>query len=219
MNLSNSRSWLGQSRIRPNAGFLLGGLTITALIAFEMFNYSTTDFALRDLLGSLSFLGIPWSTILAIAFCGIDFAGIARLFLDNGGSEPKETWYLFGAWFLAATMNGMLTWWGVSMAVVNHTVKSTAVIDSNTLIKIIPIFIALMVWTIRVLIIGTISLAGNRMFTIRPRRFNSDSPHPRTNSQPATAGRSVVNPSPMVARSHSSTTQNSVSEPTYQSMR
>ncbi len=98
------------SRIRPGLAF---GLMISAaLIAFEMFNYSTTDYALKDLLGNLKFLGIPWATILAIAFCGIDFAGIARLFTpEQGANEPREVWYLLGAWLLGATMNAILTWW------------------------------------------------------------------------------------------------------------
>ena len=51
-------------------------LMIGALLAFEIFNYSTTEFAMADLLGGLSFGGLRWSTILALAFCGIDFAGI-----------------------------------------------------------------------------------------------------------------------------------------------
>ncbi len=42
-----------------------------------MFNCSTTEYALTDLLGDLDFLNVRWATILAIAFCGIDFAGIA----------------------------------------------------------------------------------------------------------------------------------------------
>ncbi|GAF95342.1 unnamed protein product, partial [marine sediment metagenome] len=40
-----------------------------ALVAFEIFNYGTTEFALGDLLGDLGFAGIRWSTILALAFC------------------------------------------------------------------------------------------------------------------------------------------------------
>jgi hypothetical protein len=100
-------------RINMRRGLLFGLMIIAALLAFEAFNYTTTDYALRDLLGDLDFLGIYWATILAIAFCGIDFAGIARLFTpEQGSDEPVEVWYLFGAWLLAATMNAMLTWWG-----------------------------------------------------------------------------------------------------------
>ncbi len=39
-------------------GKFFGILIIGALLAFELFNYSTTDFALNDLLGGLRFLGI-----------------------------------------------------------------------------------------------------------------------------------------------------------------
>ena len=71
-------------------------LIIGALIAFEIFNFSTTDFALTDLLGDLQFAGMRWSTILALAFCGMDFAGIARIFTpEQGSDEPAEVWYFY----------------------------------------------------------------------------------------------------------------------------
>jgi hypothetical protein len=168
MNLSGTRSG---SSVFPNLKELnikrttvFGLIIFSALFAFEMFNYSTTDFALRDLLGDLKFVGFRWSTILAIAFCGIDFAGIARLFTpEQGRDEPKAVWYLFGAWFLAAIMNALLTWWGVSMAIVSHNVQSAAVINPVTLTRVVPIFVALMVWVIRILIIGTLSVAGEKL--------------------------------------------------------
>lgn len=151
-------------RLRIGSGMVFGVIILTALLAFEMFNYSTTDYALRDLLGELRFAGLHWATILTVAFCGIDFAGIARLFTpEQGHEEPKEAWYLFGAWLLAATMNAMLTWWGVSMAIVNHSVASTSVVSANTLTRIVPVFVAVMVWVIRILIIGSLSVAGERL--------------------------------------------------------
>jgi len=166
-------------------GLVFGAIIIIALLAFEMFNFSTTQFALEDLLGGLSFFGISWATILAIAFCGIDFAGIARLFTpEQGADEPKEVWYLFGAWLLAATMNAMLTWWGVSIALLNRQSAGTAVIESQLLLRIVPVFVAILVWLIRVLIIGTFSVAGDRLFSIadQARPFNRQS---RSNRQPA----------------------------------
>lgn len=144
---------------------IFGLMIIGALLAFEVFNYSTTEFALNDVLGSLTFLGIRWATILSIAFCGIDFAGVARLFTpEQGADEPAEVWYLFGAWILAAAMNAALTWWGVSVAIANHVSQGTAVINSATIQTVVPIFVAVMVWVIRIMIIGTFSLAGERMF-------------------------------------------------------
>jgi hypothetical protein len=143
-----------------------GTLIIAALFAFELFNYSTTDFAMHDLLGDLRFVGIRWSTILAIAFCGIDFAGVARLFTpEQGAEEPAEVWYLFGAWLLAAAMNAMLTWWGVSTAIAANPALGNEVVNREILLKVVPIFVAVMVWVIRVLIIGTFSVAGERLFS------------------------------------------------------
>lgn len=167
-NYRNSRSLtnlLGGVRIRR--GLVWGLIIVGALLAFEIFNYSTTEFALKDVLGNLNFIGIRWSTILALAFCGIDFAGIARLFTpEQGKDEPAEVWYLFGAWLLAATMNAMLTWWGVSVAIVeNSNLVGTQVVSTATLTHVVPVFVAVMVWLIRVLIIGTFSMAGDRLFS------------------------------------------------------
>jgi hypothetical protein len=148
-------------------GLVWGSLILFALAAFEIFNYSTTQFALLDVLGTLKFGGVYWATILAFAFCAIDFAGIARLFTpEKGRNEPTEVWYLFAAWLLAAAFNAMLTWWGVSVAIVNHSSQAGGVVVTNaTLTKVVPVFVAVMVWLIRVLIIGTFSVAGERLFS------------------------------------------------------
>lgn len=152
-------------RVQVKRGVVFGILIITALVAFEIFNYSTTDFALTDLLGELRFWGVRWATILAIAFCGIDFAGIARLFTPEGKvGEDRDSWYLFAAWLIAATMNALLTWWGVSIAIANHETLGNAVIARQTLLRVVPIFVAVMIWTLRVLIIGLFSVAGERYF-------------------------------------------------------
>ncbi len=153
--------------ITQRRGLAWGLIIIGALLAFEAFNYSTTQFALADVLGNLKFAGIAWSTILAVAFCGIDFAGIARLFTpEQGRDEPAEVWSLFGAWLMAAAMNAVLTWWGVSVAIVNHSSLAGGVVMTNaTLTKVVPIFVAIMVWLIRVLVIGSFSIAGDRLFS------------------------------------------------------
>jgi hypothetical protein len=184
------------NRIRLQRGLAFGIIILSALIAFELFNYSTTEYALTDLLGNLSFLGISWATILAIAFCGIDFAGIARLHTPEAGyGQAGETWYLFGAWLLAATMNAMLTWWGVSLAIVNNSSIGNSVIDQQTLIRVVPIFVAVLVWLIRVLIIGTYSLAGNRLLTQRDFRSpGTNKGYNNAKSLPQNSGRSLGMP-------------------------
>ncbi len=163
-------------------GFAFGVIIVGALIAFEAFNYSTTEYALSDLLGDLGFLGIHWATILAVAFCGIDFAGIARLFTpEEGNDEPSEVWYLFGAWLLAATMNAMLTWWGVSQAILENPRLTSGVIPQQTIVRVVPIFVAILVWLIRVLIIGTFSVAGDRLFSQRDKKAGYATFTPRSN--------------------------------------
>ena len=202
MNTNNSlkKTYQVGNLISLQRGLIFGVIIIVALLAFEIFNFSTTEFALKDLLGDFTFMGVFWSTILAIAFCGIDFAGIARLFTpEQGKDEPKEVWYLFGAWLLAATMNAMLTWWGVSIAILNDDTLGSAVIERPLLLKIVPIFVALLVWLIRVLIIGTFSLAGERLFSVGNPPANTSqrrlpgmaqSPSYRAPVQPASAATS-----------------------------
>ncbi|MDH5607216.1 MAG: hypothetical protein OEY93_10030 [Anaerolineae bacterium] len=174
----------------PQRGLVWGVLILGALLAFEIFNFSTTEFAMTDLLGDLRFAGLRWSTILALAFCGIDFAGIARIFTpEQGSDETKEIWYLFGAWMLAATMNAMLTWWGVTIAILSHNTLGNEVISRATLIQVVPVFVALMVWLIRVLIIGTFSVAGERLFS------QNNEPTPRR-AKPARATSGSFQPTP-----------------------
>jgi len=199
MNTNNSR---GQNlealaqHFRIRRGLAFGAIIIAALLAFEIFNYSTTDFALADLLGDLDFLGVRWATILAIAFCGIDFAGIARLFTpEEGANEPNEVWYLFGAWLLAATMNAMLTWWGVSIAILQHESLGNAVVSRESLLRAVPIFVAVMVWLIRVLIIGTFSVAGERLFSQADLRVS----YPARSMPLRTLNERLPQPTPSVA--------------------
>ena len=207
MSLSNrsfgSRLKDVMSHVNPGAAFLV--MIFGALIAFEIFNYSTTDHALQDLLGGLQFGGLRWSTVLALAFCGIDFAGIARLFTpEQGMDEPKEVWYLFGAWLLAATMNAVLTWWGVSMAITSHRVQSTAMIDPKTITTVVPLFVAVMVWVIRILIIGTLSLAMDRMLHGHSTRSNAfrnySRPQPALSSQSSSMSSTSLTPRPSLMR-------------------
>ncbi len=167
MNKSSVRPFSSLRNNTLQRGQLFGFILLGALLSFEIFNFGSTDFALRDLLGELRFLGVRWATILALAFCGIDFAGVARLFTpEQGKQEPAEVWYLFGAWLLAAAMNAMLTWWGVSAAMLKNPAIGSAVVTQATLIKAVPVFVAVMVWLTRVLIIGAFSIAGERIFSM-----------------------------------------------------
>lgn len=153
-------------KIAQNRNTIFGLMLFGALLAFEIFNFSTTEFALVDVLGGLTFAGIKWATILSIAFCGIDFAGVAKLFSPNNSKEePMEVWYLFGSWILAAGMNATLTWWGVTIAISSHVSQGSTIFSGETIQKVVPVFVAIMVWLIRIMIIGSFTAAGDKLFT------------------------------------------------------
>ena len=169
-----------------------GTIIIGALLAFETFNYGTTEFALADLLGDLRFGGVRWATILALAFCSMDFAGVAHLFSPHRIARKSiEIWYLLGAWFLAATMNAMLTWWSISLALLSHQGLGNELIGRGALLSGVPVFVAALVWLIRVLIIGTFTLTG-----------------PRLLSQGSTSHRSLLQPSDSSYNKHSNNKSN-----------
>lgn len=164
--MSLSSNYHFRDRLRSaniNRTGLYSAIIIAALVFFEVFNFSTTHYALSDLLGDLNFFGIRWATGLSLGFAFIDFAGISRLFApDENQEQPREMWFLFAAWLLAATMNASLTWWGVSMALYNHTPQSAAIIDTAHIVKFVPLFIAILVWVIRVLVIGAVSVHADQ---------------------------------------------------------
>ena len=153
------------NKIGMSSGTALGLIIIVALAAFEILNYGTTEFALSDFLGDFKFLDITWATLFALALCLVDFAGIARIFKSDDNKGSSIVLYLFGAWLLCATFNAVLTWWGISIAMINHDSLGNAVVGRETLLKVVPIFIAILVWLVRILIIGTISVAGGKLFS------------------------------------------------------
>ena len=69
---------------------VIGLFLVVALIAFELFNFDTTQYALYSLSGRSAFLGMAWATILAFAFCAIDFAGLAHLFTPQRGRSKSR---------------------------------------------------------------------------------------------------------------------------------
>ena len=145
---------------------VIGLILVVALVAFEIFNFDTTRFALNSILGEVAFFGITWATVLAIAFCAIDFAGLARLFTpERGADEPKAVWYLMGAWLLGATMNAVMTWWAVSLTLLSHEFGNE-VLGRETLLTLVPIFVAALVLLTRILFIGAFSVAGEHLFDL-----------------------------------------------------
>ena len=198
-------------------GLIFGGIILSALLGFEIFNYSSTSYALHDILGNLAFGPFEWATVLAVAFCGIDFAGIARIFTpEKGRDEPAEVWYLFAAWMLAAAFNATLTWWGVSVAVQQHNATGGFLVGNETMTKVVPVLVSAMVLIIRVLLINTFSIAGERIFTLaeeQPGQYNRPAYRPSNNESVRNTNSAFPRPAPKPAPATYS--QPLYNEPTY----
>ena len=144
--------------LRTRSGSVYTLVIVLALAAFEIFNFSVTHFALRDMLGDYGTGMLTWPLLLALAFCAMDIAGIASI-LSSSEEADRSGWYLLGAWVLAAAMNAGLTWWGISVAIYNQPVHDVVLVDPMTYVTLVPVLVAVMVWVIRVLIVG--SLVGS----------------------------------------------------------
>ena len=157
-----------------------------ALIAFEIFNFDTTQYALTNLLGEVRFGGVLWASILAVAFCAIDFAGLVRIFTpQKGREEPRAVWFLTGAWFLGTIANSIMTWWAVSLTLLSHDFGNE-VLSREMLLRYVPIFVAMLVWLTRILFIGAFSVTGEEMFDLaRGRADESRPPAPARAEAPA----------------------------------
>ena len=191
---------------RPRQKFIALTL-VAALLAFEAFNFDTTKFALGDLLGGTNFFGLTWAAILAFAFCAIDFAGLVKIFTpEQGADEPKEVWYLMGAWLLGATMNAVMTWYAISLILANQPTLGNEVISRGQMLQAAPIFVAVLVWLTRILFIGSLSVAGEQLLhssapSRKPTQRKTNATSRRTNPRPAMAMGAQAAPRAQVARS------------------
>lgn len=155
---------------------IIAALLAVALIAFEIFNFDTTQYALVNLLGDIRFAGIMWASILAVAFCAIDFAGLVRIFTpERGREEPRAVWFLTGAWFLGTIANSIMTWWAVSLTLLSHDFGNE-VLSREALLRYVPIFVAMLVWLTRILFIGAFSITGEEMFDLARGRESKQTP-------------------------------------------
>lgn len=193
MRLANFRPSLPRRAI-------VGVILMVALFAFEIFNFDTTRYALSNLMGDVEFLGFKWAAILGIAFCSIDFAGLVRLFTpEKGRDEPKEVWYLTGAWLLGATMNALMTWWAVSLTLLNHEFGNE-VLSREQLLNIVPFFVAVLVWLTRILFIGAFSVAGEHIFDFSGKSDSKEVPSRAAQPQRSQSSqRQAPAPAPVMA--------------------
>lgn len=169
--------------------YVVAAFMVVGLLSFEIFNFDTTRYALRDLIGPVSIFSFEWASLMSIAFCSIDFAGLIGLFAPNKEKgEPGAIWYLMGAWLLGATMNAMMTWWAVSISLINSEFTE-GVLTHAQVIKYVPIMVATIVWLSRILMIGSFSMVGEYLWESKDsgekkreeRKIPAAAPsHPRT---------------------------------------
>jgi hypothetical protein len=139
-----------------NAAATLSALA--ALAAFEVFNFSTASMALQSLFGNLAMGGIKWASLFALAICCMDIAGIICLFLPAmNPTHGRRDYRLFGAWLLASGLNTWLTWHGINLAITIRQAQIGGIVDTAVLTGTLPGFMALLIWVIRILIIGSLS--------------------------------------------------------------
>lgn len=149
--------------------FVIGLMTFISVVALNIFNFGSTQYALNDLLGEVETLGHQWATILALVFCLVDFAGIAGIFTpEKGKDERRIIWYLGLGWFVAASLNAGLTWWGIGASMINRGVTGNALMPQEDLLNIVPKVIALLVWLVRVCLIISIVVAFDNISVKKP---------------------------------------------------
>ncbi len=174
---------------------IIAAILSVALLAFEIFNFDTTQYALRDLLGDVRFMGILWATILAIAFCAIDFAGLVRIVTPQRGQRRAQG-RLVPHWRLVPghvgqrhhDMVGCVT-----DACLNHDFGNE-VLSREQLLRYVPIFVAALVWL-------TTNPVHRRLFGGRGRSAGPATPENQWQWQ-AVCGPSVRSPVPANASSN-----------------
>jgi hypothetical protein len=174
---------------------LVTAVLLVGLAAFELFNYDTTRFALNQLMSGRRFLGLEWATVLALAFCSIDFAGLLRILTPavTLEAEPREVWFLTGAWLLGAGMNATMTWYAMALLIAPRGADIGAgLLTWAEVLQGAPLFLAVMVWLTRVLLISSLAVAVERLPVARSSGPLSLPTKPPIRERPRTAANGRV---------------------------
>lgn len=128
-------------------------ILIIGTLAFEYFNYITTEFGMAALIGAGKV-----ATVGAIAFCLTDIAGLVRVFTPETklSNEPAEVVMLWVAWIVAAVTNAGLTWFAF-LTLMTGRQLGNAVISQVTILEVFPILFALMTLVARLGLIGSVA--------------------------------------------------------------
>jgi hypothetical protein len=152
-----------------------GGVLVLSMLGLEMFKFFVTFGILSEILSGMS-NGVLAAGSLAFVFCAFDIAGLARLFTEQQGKdEPAVIWLLTFGWLLASVLNASLIWMAVATSMANASF-STSLYTAGELAMFVPILVAATVWLVHVTLIGTISLAGDRLLYSRKAEVRKEKP-------------------------------------------
>jgi len=148
-----------------------------AILAFEIFNYATTEIAVTSILGDIRVLGISLGTLFALAACLADVGGISRAMNQETSlsKEPTEVWLAVGAWLVAAFLNALMTWYSVLELMVVRDIGNE-LITRNELLVYVPVSVALFVFIIRFTLINSLVYGLDHMRTAPKQRKSLPGP-------------------------------------------
>ena len=166
--------------------FLTGMLLLISLFVFEFVNYTTNVGAVESILGSRSvgllFYGqVSFAVLVGLAFCLVDFSGIARIFTpQRGKDEPNAVRVLFIVWLLSAVLNAGLTWWVATIWVASSYGGQNPLVNYNTVLVWAPRIIATLFFLVHFGLVYTVALVGDDLFSSSgaPRKANFGAKRP-----------------------------------------
>lgn len=151
-----------------------------AVIGFERFNFDTTRFALTAIMRGRTFAGLSWATVLALAFCSLDLAGLVRVFTLAPAAKQTslELWLMTAAWLLGATLNAAMTWYAMALLIAPLGADIGAALFSHAqMLHAAPLLIATLVWLTRILLISSVTLTLERFMQGQAAATTTTTPH------------------------------------------
>ena len=158
-----------------------------AVIGFELFNFDTTRFALAAVMRGHTFAGLGWATVLALAFCSLDLAGLVRVFtLEPAAKQTSlELWLMTAAWLLGATLNAAMTWYAMALLIAPLGADIGAALFSHAqMLHAAPLLIATLVWLTRILLISSVTLTLERFMQNQAAATTTAPPHRHRTATP-----------------------------------
>lgn len=169
-------------------------LLILSWMAFELFNYVSTEAVIHTWIGSvlidLGFLSISWSTLMAVAFCATDLGGLAAIFTpETGKDESIEVKILFVIWMFTSLFNAVLTWLGILNQMQTQPFGGNMALSREMILTVFPFMLAAFLYAVRITLIMTIvkMIDGKTVLSdlvkFKPRAVMGQQPKPQQQPQ------------------------------------